>query len=84
MSRSQNSFIKKQREKKKAQKRKEKEERRKERMENNNKGGDLSTVATETAQAIIDNVIEQNKRIGTHGLPIIKRLYEDKKEEPKQ
>jgi len=44
MSRSQNSFIKKQREKKKAQKRKEKEERKKERQENNNKGGDLSNM----------------------------------------
>jgi hypothetical protein len=44
MARSQNSFIKKQREKKKAQKRKEKEARRKERQENNNKGGDLSNM----------------------------------------
>ena len=41
MSRSQNKFIKNQREKKKAQKRKQKEERRKERRENNLKGGEL-------------------------------------------
>ena len=44
MSRSQNSFIKQQREKKKAQKRKEKEERRKVRQENNNKGGDIASM----------------------------------------
>ena len=44
MARSQNSFIKKQREKKKAQKRKEKEERKKERQENKNKGSDLSNM----------------------------------------
>lgn len=42
MSRSQNSFIKNQKEKKRLQKRKEKEERKKERQENNAKGGDLS------------------------------------------
>lgn len=42
MGRSQNSFIKKQKEKKKLQKKKEKEEKRKERKENNAKGGDLS------------------------------------------
>lgn len=41
MSRSQNKFIKNQREKKKAQKRKQKEERRKERKENNMKGSEL-------------------------------------------
>lgn len=44
MSRSQNRFIKNQREKKKAQKRKEKEERKKERQENKNKGDDLSNM----------------------------------------
>lgn len=44
MSRSQNRFIKNQREKKKAQKRKEKEERRKERQENKTKGSDLSNM----------------------------------------
>lgn len=42
MGRSQNSFIKNQKEKKRLQKRKEKEEKRLERQENNNKGGDLS------------------------------------------
>lgn len=42
MSRSQNSFIKNQKEKKRLQKRKEKEEKKKERQENNAKGGDLS------------------------------------------
>jgi len=42
MARSQNSFIKKQREKKKQMKRKLKEERKKERQENSAKGGDLS------------------------------------------
>jgi len=42
MSRSQNRFIKNQKEKKKAQKKKEKEKRRKERQENNTKGGDLA------------------------------------------
>jgi len=42
MGRSQNSFIKKQKEKKKAQKKKEKLEKKLERQENNNKGGDLS------------------------------------------
>ncbi|NQZ76573.1 MAG: cold-shock protein [Ekhidna sp.] len=41
MSRSQNSFIKNQKEKKRLQKRKEKEEKKKERQENNNKGGNL-------------------------------------------
>jgi len=73
MSRSQNSFIKKQREKKKAQKRKEKEERRKERMENNNKGGDLSNM-----MAYVDkfgNITSE---------PPEKDSKEDKKEEPKQ
>jgi len=44
MSRSQNKFIKNQREKKKAQKRKEKEERRKVRQENKTKGGELSNM----------------------------------------
>ena len=44
MSRSQNRFIKNQREKKKNQKKIEKEKRRKERRENNNKGGDLATM----------------------------------------
>lgn len=43
MSRSQNRFIKNQREKKKAQKKKEKEERRKERYEHKTKGDDLSS-----------------------------------------
>lgn len=42
MGRSQNSFIKSQKEKKRLQKRKEKEEKKKERKENNAKGGDLS------------------------------------------
>lgn len=42
MSRSQNKFIKNQREKKKARKKKEKAERKKERQENKTKGGDLS------------------------------------------
>ena len=42
MAKSQNRFIKQQKEKKKAQKKKEKEERKKERQENNLKGGDLS------------------------------------------
>lgn len=42
MGRSQNSFIKLQKEKKKMLKKKEKEEKRKERQENNNKGGDLT------------------------------------------
>ena len=42
MGRSQNSFIKSQKEKKRLQKRKEKEERKKERQENNSKGGGLS------------------------------------------
>lgn len=42
MSRSQNSFIKNQKEKKRQQKKKEKEEKKKERQENNAKGGDLS------------------------------------------
>ncbi len=42
MGRSQNSFIKSQKEKKRLQKRKEKEEKKKERQENNLKGGDLS------------------------------------------
>ncbi|MFY0598639.1 MAG: cold-shock protein [Cyclobacteriaceae bacterium] len=42
MGRSQNSFIKKQKEKKRLQKKKEKEEKKKERQENNLKGGDLS------------------------------------------
>ena len=41
MSKSQNSFIKKQKEQKKMKKKKEKEERKKERRENNNKGADL-------------------------------------------
>ena len=44
MSRSQNRFIKNQREKKKAKKRKEKEERRKERNENKTKDSDLSNM----------------------------------------
>lgn len=42
MAKSQNSFIKAQKEKKKAQKKKEKEEKKQERRENNLKGGDLS------------------------------------------
>lgn len=42
MSKSQNSFIKNQKEKKRMMKKKEKEERKRERQENNNKGGDLS------------------------------------------
>ncbi len=42
MGRSQNSFIKQQKEKKKQMKKKDKEERKKERQENNLKGGDLS------------------------------------------
>jgi S-adenosylmethionine hydrolase len=42
MARSQNSFIKKQREKKKQMKKKLKEERKKERQENSVKGGDLA------------------------------------------
>ena len=42
MGRSQNSFIKNQKEKKRLQKRKEKEEKKKERQENSLKGGDLS------------------------------------------
>ena len=42
MSKSQNSFMKKQREKKKMMKKKEKEERKKERQENNDKGAGLS------------------------------------------
>lgn len=42
MGRSQNSFIKSQKEKQRLQKKKEKEERKKERQENNAKGGDLS------------------------------------------
>lgn len=42
MGRSQNSFIKSQKEKKRLQKRKEKEEKKKERQENNLKGGDLN------------------------------------------
>jgi len=41
MARSQNSFIKKQKEKKRELKKKEKEARKKERQENNAKGGDL-------------------------------------------
>ena len=41
MGRSQNSFIKSQKEKKRLQKRKEKEEKKKERQENNSKGGGL-------------------------------------------
>jgi hypothetical protein len=44
MSRSQNRFIKNQREKKKTRKRKEKEERHNERQENKTKGGDLSNM----------------------------------------
>ena len=42
MGRSQNKFIKQQKEKQKLQKKKIKEERKKERKENNAKGGDLS------------------------------------------
>lgn len=42
MGRSQNSFIKNQKEKKRQMKKKAKEERKKERQENNNKGADLS------------------------------------------
>ncbi len=42
MAKSQNSFIKAQKEKKRAQKKKEKEEKKMERRENNLKGGDLS------------------------------------------
>jgi len=42
MAKSQNSFIKAQKEKKRAQKKKEKEERKQERKENNSKGGNLS------------------------------------------
>lgn len=42
MGRSQNSFIKRQKEKKRQLKKKQKEERRKERQENNAKGGDLA------------------------------------------
>lgn len=42
MSKSQNTFIKNQKEKKKAMKKKEKEEKKKERQENNLKGGELS------------------------------------------
>ena len=42
MGRSQNSFIKRQKEKKRQLKKKQKEERRKERQENKTKGGDLS------------------------------------------
>lgn len=42
MAKSQNRFIKQQKEKKKLQKKKEKEERKLERKENNLKGGDLS------------------------------------------
>ena len=42
MGRSQNKFIKQQKEKRKQQKKKEKEERKKERLDNNLKGGDLS------------------------------------------
>ena len=73
MSRSQNSFIKKQREKKKAQKRKEKEERKKERQENKNKESDLSNM-----MAYVDefgNITSE---------PPEKDIKEDKKEEPKQ
>jgi len=42
MAKSQNSFIKAQKEKKRAQKKKEKEEKKQERKENNAKGGELS------------------------------------------
>ncbi len=42
MAKSQNSFIKAQKEKKRAQKRKEKEEKKQERKENNLKGGDMT------------------------------------------
>ncbi len=42
MARSQNSFIKKQKERKKQMKKKQKAERKQERKENNNKGGDLN------------------------------------------
>lgn len=42
MARSQNSFIKMQREKKKQMKKKEKEQRKQERKENNSKGADLA------------------------------------------
>ena len=41
MARSQNSFIKRQKEKERAAKKKEKEKKRQERKENNNKGSDL-------------------------------------------
>jgi len=72
MSRSQNSFIKKQREKKKAQKRKEKAERRKERQENNNKGGDLSNMMAYvdefgniTSEPPIEEEKKQDKKEGS-------------------
>ena len=50
MAKSQNSFIKAQKEKKRAQKKKEKEEKKQERRDNNLKGGDLSDM-----MAYVDN-----------------------------
>lgn len=57
MGRSQNSFIKYQKEKKKLQKKKEKEEKKKIRQENNNKGGDLTDMIAYVDES--GNIVEQ-------------------------
>lgn len=76
MGRSQNSFIKKQKEKKREQKKKEKEEKKKERQENNVKGGDLSDMI-----AYVDlngNIVSERPEE-----PVVKKS-EDKKPEEKK
>ncbi len=60
MKKSQNSFIKSQKEKKRLQKRKEKEEKKKERQENNSKGGSMSDMLAYVDEYgnIVDTPIE--------------------------
>ena len=69
MGRSQNSFIKNQKEKKRLQKRKEKEEKKKERQENNAKGGDLSDMIAYVDEFgnIVDTPPEPPKEKDTKG-----------------
>lgn len=57
MARSQNSFIKKQKEKKKQEKKKAKAERKKERQENNDKGGDLDDMIAYVDQ--FGNIVDE-------------------------
>lgn len=74
MAKSQNSFIKAQKEKKRAQKKKEKEEKKQERRENNLKGGELSDM-----MAYVDNY--GNVISGSpDDSPVEDKKEEDKKE----